>query len=61
MGGGLVGPVAGAVWCGLGWGVDGIRYWVAVRPVVFGVPVLLGWRGILANYGRGVTEHEGLL
>jgi hypothetical protein len=29
--------------------------------VIFGVPVLLGLRGILANYGRGVTEHEGLL
>jgi hypothetical protein len=25
------------------------------------VPILLGLRSILANYGRGVTEHEGLL
>jgi hypothetical protein len=42
-------------------GVDGIRYSMALIPVIFGVPVLLGLRGILANYGRGVTEHEGLL
>jgi len=33
---------------------------MAVIPVIFGVPVLLGLRGILASYGEGMTEHEGL-
>jgi len=40
--------------------VEGIRYSMAVIPVVFGVPVLLGMRNIMDAYDRGIAEHEGL-
>jgi hypothetical protein len=41
-------------------GVEGIRYSMAVIPVIFGVPVLLSLRGILGSYDQGIAEHEGL-
>jgi len=33
---------------------------MAVIPIIFGVPVLLGLRSILGSYDHGMTEHEGL-
>ena len=60
MAGLFLGPTAVALLNDYVFGVEGIRYSMAVIPVIFGVPVLLGLRGILGAYDHGMTEHEGL-
>ena len=60
MAGLFLGPPAVALLNDYVFGVEGIRYSMAVIPVIFGVPVLLGLRGILGSYDHGMTEHEGL-
>jgi MFS family permease len=60
MAGLFLGPTAVALLNDHVFGVEGIRYSMAVIPVVFGVPVLLGMRNIMDAYDRGIAEHEGL-
>lgn len=60
MAGLFLGPTAVALLNDHVFGVEGIRYSMAVIPVVFGVPVLLGMRNIMSAYDRGIAEHEGL-
>ena len=60
MAGLFLGPTAVALLNDYVFGVEGIRYSMAVIPIIFGVPVLLGLRGILDSYDHGMTEHEGL-
>lgn len=60
MAGLFLGPTAVALLNDYVFGVEGIRYSMAVIPIIFGVPVLFGLRGILGSYGHGMTEHEGL-
>ena len=60
MAGLFLGPTAVALLNDYVFGVEGIRYSMAVIPVIFGVPVLFGLRGILGSYDHGMTEHEGL-
>lgn len=60
MAGLFLGPTAVALLNDYVFGVEGIRYSMAVIPLIFGCPVLLGLRGILGSYDRGITEHEGL-
>ena len=60
MAGLFLGPTAVALLNDHVFGLEGIRYSMAVIPVVFGVPVLLGMRNIMSAYDRGIAEHEGL-
>ena len=60
MAGLFLGPTAVALLNDHVFGVEGIRYSMAVIPVIFGVPVLLSLRGILGSYDQGIAEHEGL-
>lgn len=60
MAGLFLGPTAVALLNDYVFGVEGIRYSMAAIPIIFGVPVLFGLRGILGSYGHGMMEHEGL-
>ena len=60
MAGLFLGPTAVALLNDHVFGVEGIRYSMAVIPVLFGVPVLLGMKNIMGAYDRGIAEHEGL-
>ena len=60
MAGLFLGPTAVALLNDHVFGVEGVRYSMAVIPIIFGVPVLFGLRGILGSYSHGMTEHEGL-